>query len=57
MPKDRQSTVRQRQRTANKQQISSSLELKTEKNKSDSQVKIFSINRSFKFIFSFIDFI
>jgi hypothetical protein len=57
MPKDRQSTIRNRQRATNKQQISSSTEIRTEKNKSDSQVKIFSIKHSFRSIFSSTEFV
>jgi len=40
MPKERQSAVRHRQRTTNKQPISSPTEIRAEKNKSGSQVKI-----------------
>jgi hypothetical protein len=57
MPKERQSTVRHRQRTTNKQSISSSTEIRAEKNKNNSQVQIFSIKQSLRFIFSSTEFV
>jgi len=57
MPKDRQSTIRQRQRTTNKQPISSSTEKTAKKNKNDSQVNLFSMKQSSGFLFSSSEFV
>jgi hypothetical protein len=55
MPKDRQSTVRHRQRTTNKQPISSTTPIRTEKNKSYPQVKILLIKQPLGFLLNSCD--